>query len=242
MPVKKTKKQSKSRVSKPRVTAEKPRVLVNYIIDRSGSMAGRWKETLNGFNVFIEDLRTNKDVQYFFSLTCFDTVVDMPLVAVPIGKIDTSILASFGPRGGTALYDAVGMTLERTKTQASDFDKIIQVIVTDGEENSSCEWNKDTLHDIVDKSIATGKHTFTYLGAQPETWTDAAKAGLAIAGSTVIYDQNNIGATYRCVASSLNSFASSAMHSTSSLYTDFGDKTLMKAANLTVAGDPTEKK
>ena len=218
----------------------KPTVLVAFIQDRSGSMSPQWHETLNGFKVFVNSLRKQTDVKYFFSLTCFDTVIEMPLRIVPLTGVNETILAQYGPRGGTSLYDAVGQTLADIRNLSSDFDKVIVVIVTDGAENASQIWNKDTLHTAVDSDLSTGKYTFTYLGAQPETWSDAARAGLAFAGSTVVYDQNRTINTYACVAASLNAFSASPGRRTSSLYRDFGDKSLMRSANMVIVDDDTK--
>src|SRR6266699_2325237 len=66
------------------------KVLVSFVQDRSGSMATVWDETLNGFTAFVKDLQENgaKDgVEYLFSLTTFDTLVETPCVAVPIEKV-----------------------------------------------------------------------------------------------------------------------------------------------------------
>ncbi|PYR96917.1 MAG: hypothetical protein DMG12_25225, partial [Acidobacteria bacterium] len=91
------------------------KVLVNFIQDRSGSMASVWEETMNGFKVFIKDLKDKglqDGVDYLFSLTVFDTVIETPLLAVPIETVPEDALGKYGPRGSTALYDATGKTLE----------------------------------------------------------------------------------------------------------------------------------
>src|SRR5690349_9033083 len=93
------------------------KVLVNFIQDRSGSMQSVWQETLSGFKTFLEDLRASaqKDgVEYLFSLTTFDTLVETPIAVQAIESVDANILAQHGPRGSTALYDAVGSTIRNT--------------------------------------------------------------------------------------------------------------------------------
>ena len=48
---------------------------------------------------------------------------------------------TYRPNGNTALLDAIGNTVQTINTDG--FDKIITVIMTDGEENSSREWKLD---------------------------------------------------------------------------------------------------
>lgn len=197
----------------------KVKVLVQFIQDRSGSMAGQWSEVLSGYKKFVEDLKKGDDVdkvEYSFSLTCFDTLIDMPIKEKPINQVTGEELVNFGPRGSTALYDAVGKTLEATKAQA---DKYIVVIVTDGHENSSREWSKEALHAAIDAKIKLGNWTFTYLGTQPETWDDATSIGVGV-GATVTFDPQQSHQTYAYMANTLKSFASSPVMACANLMSD----------------------
>jgi hypothetical protein len=189
------------------------KILVSFIQDRSGSMRSAWHETLSGFETYVSDLQKDQakdsEVEYLFSLTTFDTQIDTPYVAVPLAQVDGTRLMHFGPRGLTALYDGVGVTLQKLdEDKGLSFDKAIVVIVTDGEENSSREWTKDTLHTAIDERIKRGNWTFTYLGTQPETWNDAQKVGIA-AGSSASYNAANADATYSTMASATMDFARS---------------------------------
>ncbi len=206
-------------------------VHVKFLQDRSGSMQGGWNETLNGFKVFVNDLKKKDDVKYLFSLVTFDTQIDVPLVAVPIADVDANILAQYPPRGGTALYDALGRTLAGELEMAAVSDKEIVLIVTDGEENASKTWTKDVIHAIVDGKLKEGLTTFQYLGAQPESWSDSAKIGLGGA-NTVQYDLNNVRNTYMTVADAVNNFSSSSMKSCRSMTASFANGDLLKASNM----------
>ena len=139
------------------------KVLVNFIQDRSGSMGTVWAETLSGFAAFVENLKAKgvKDgVEYLFSLTTFDTLIETPYVAKPIAEVSKDELSQYGPRGATALYDAVGKTIEATAADAKGADKIICVIVTDGQENSSREWSKDALNAVIAAKLALGNDDY----------------------------------------------------------------------------------
>jgi von Willebrand factor type A domain len=194
------------------------KVLVNFIQDRSGSMQSVWDETLNGFKTFVENLQNDKDSEFIFTLTTFDTVVETPFVAQPIADIPTDALKAHGPRGSTALYDAVGKTLDATKGIVAD--KYIVVVVTDGQENSSREWTKTTLQKAIEDKIKSGNWTFTYLGTQPETWDEAAKIGI-IAGSTATYTPGTASRSYNTMSASISNFSKSAQLGTQNLVADF---------------------
>lgn len=228
------KKKTKKKIVKPKY---RQRVLFEMIHDRSGSMRETWDENLSGFDVFVQDLVKDNSVDQFLSLTVFDTLVDRPLHCKPLSQVNPYILSHYPPRGMTSLYDAVGNSLEALKAIESDFDKIVVVIITDGQENASRIFNKATINDAIDKALAKGKYTFTYLGTQPETWNDASAIGMP-SGNTVRYDSElHAGSTYSIAAQALNGFKTSKMRFTRSLYADHGDAKAMLGANFEVAKD-----
>ena len=117
------------------------KILISFIQDRSGSMSSVWEETLSGFKKYVEDMQADQkkddEVEYILSLTTFDTQIDKPYIGVPIASVDGGKLKDFGPRGMTALYDAVGKTLQAIDDDKSiTFDKAIVIIFTDGQDNS----------------------------------------------------------------------------------------------------------
>lgn len=219
------------------------KVLVNFIQDRSGSMQSVWAETLSGFKAFVKDLRDNAEkdgVEYLFSLTTFDTQIDTPIIAKPIAEVDDSILAKFGPRGSTALYDAVGTTLKNTEDDRHGAEKIIVVVVTDGQENSSREWSKDRLHQVVEAKLNAGDWTFTYLGTQPETWDDAGAIGVS-RGSAATYMPTQAKAAYATTSHAVRSLSASMHGGSRSLLADFAPEKMAHSAGMKVDYDSQSK-
>jgi uncharacterized protein YegL len=193
---------------------EMKKVLISFIQDRSGSMGAAWDETLNGFKVYVQEMQADQgkdqEVEYLFSLTTFDTQIDVPYLGEPITKVNVDILKRYGPRGNTALYDAVGKTLQAVDDDKKlTFDKAIVVIVTDGQDNSSREWSKAALHGAIDERIKRGNWTFTYLGTQPETWDDASSLGVGV-GASASYNAANARQTYSVMATASMNMARSA--------------------------------
>lgn len=216
---------------------KRQKVHIQFLQDRSGSMQSRWDESLVGFKAFLDDLKAKDDVDYILSLTVFDTTIETPVNAKPIREVDPGILAAYPPRYGTSLYDALGSVL--TAGNDADADKVICIIVTDGEENSSIGWTKDSIHSTIDEKIRSGKYTFQYLGSQPETWADAKVMGFS-AGQTVTYDSAHVGGTYTVLASAVNNFSSSPLRSSRSMTASFADSGLLAAANMCVVKEDEE--
>jgi uncharacterized protein YegL len=220
---------------------EMKKILISFIQDRSGSMSSVWEETLSGFKTYITDMQAdqNKDseVEYLFSLTTFDTQIDVPYLGVPISKVDVDTLKKYGPRGSTAIYDAVGKTLQAIDDDKSlTFDKAIVVIVTDGQENSSREWSKTALHAAIDERVKRGNWTFTYLGTQPETWDDASSLGMGV-GASATYNAANAGATYRTMASASMNMARGVHASSTSFLHDNTTRSMRSAVKMSTQTD-----
>lgn len=208
-------------------------VLVNFIQDRSGSMQDVWAETVNGFKQFVTELKANaaKDgIKYLFSFTTFDTMVEHPIHEAEVSSVDVDEIKKHAPRGMTALYDAVGMALEKVKTVA---DKYIGVIVTDGHENSSREWDKDKLNAAIESRLKQGNWTFTYLGTQPETWGDAGAIGIG-AGATAAYTPTMASAAYSATADALHAMSRSSAMGSRSLFASHGNSRRIAAAGMTL--------
>lgn len=204
-------------------------------------MSNVWEETLNGFKTYVQDMQADQkkdeEVEYILSLTTFDTQIDNPYLGVPIAAVDGSILKKFGPRGGTALYDAVGKTLQALDDDKSiSFDKAIVIICTDGEENQSREWSKDALHAATDERIKRGNWTFTYLGTQPETWDAASSLGMG-AGASAVYNAQNANATYATMAMASMNMARGSSASSRSFLNDNTTVKMRASVGMSTATD-----
>ena len=120
--------------------SQKQRVLVNVILDKSGSMASKLNDVIEGFNAYLDGLAKEDKVDYLFSLTLFDTMVAYRDVAIPLHSVRKLNNELYVPGGNTALNDAIGITVRKVEGDRPQVDKVITVIMTDGEENSSREW------------------------------------------------------------------------------------------------------
>lgn len=162
-------------------------VLVSVVLDRSGSMQLCRDKTIEGYNEYLNALRTDKESEYSITLIQFDhdakgcdltiCYVDKPLADVPDLTVKT-----YEPRGGTPLYDAIGECIRRVDAKGR---AVINVIITDGQENASQEFTLDAIRALV-KQKESESQTFVFLGANIDAFAVGASFG-AQAGNTSNY-------------------------------------------------------
>ena len=187
--------------------ANKQRVLVNVILDKSGSMGTKVKDVIGGFNLYLDELAKEQSVTYGFTLTLFDTVVAVKYKAVPLSKVEKLNESSYLPAGNTALLDAIGETVQTLSTDG--FEKIITVIMTDGEENSSREWSLHGIRELIKTKESAGNWTFVFLGANLDAFTQGESLGLR-AANVARYDQDKYREVYASLGNMTNLFSSDA--------------------------------
>jgi uncharacterized protein YegL len=116
------------------------------VLDRSGSMASICMDSIGGFNTFLDAQRSVPGTANV-SVVIFDDQYEMLYDGIDVKKADKLTIRTFMPRGMTALYDAIGRTItdvgERLSAlpEADRPEKVLVVILTDGGENSSKEFN-----------------------------------------------------------------------------------------------------
>src|SRR3990167_6933613 len=127
------------------------------VLDRSGSMATIKDDMVGGLNAFIKNQR-DLTIPCSVSLYQFDTDYEIVCENVPLADFADIALV---PRGCTSLLDALGRTLARTRDKKT---KKLVVVITDGHENSSREFNVQTVKKAIEKRRASGWE-FIFLGA-----------------------------------------------------------------------------
>lgn len=117
------------------------------LIDASASMTPMRETTVAGFNKFVtEQHQVPGDAR--LSLTTFNNNVTPVYSGVPLASLPLLREADYRPWGNTALYDALGDTINREGdriARARWAKKVIVVLITDGEENAS---RRFTLADV----------------------------------------------------------------------------------------------
>ena len=144
------------------------------ILDKSGSMAHITKETCAGFNEFVQEQRKLKG-DAFLSLTLFNTEVEQVYSRCKLDDVGDLTEEVYCADGMTALLDAMGETLTKVKSRivksvkSKRPKKVIVLIVTDGLENASKEWKKDSIRGLVADLQDNHKWKFVFLGANQDS-------------------------------------------------------------------------
>lgn len=173
------------------MTDPKPKPITHVlpITDMSGSMSPLADDVRGGFNAYVDELRADTDRHYRLTVTLFDTEFIPLCTAAELPDVPRLTEANYRPRGMTALLDAVGKTITEfeSATTLGDDDRVLVVVQTDGAENRSREYTSATVAALIKEREATGKWSFVFLGAGPDTWRQADAMGFA-RGSTVSLD------------------------------------------------------
>jgi hypothetical protein len=133
-------------------------VLVNVVLDRSGSMESGRAGTITGYNAYIDELKIDKAINYSVTMIQFDTNGGKPELTVkyrdlPIKDVPALTDAEYEPRGGTPLYDAIGECIRRVEAKGRS---VLVVIITDGRENSSTEFTRASIKKLIAGKEAEG--------------------------------------------------------------------------------------
>lgn len=203
--------------------------VVNFVLDKSGSMLAVKDATIAGFNEYITSLK-NDGIKYRFSLTMFDTAVEKYWIGVPVEFVKELDADSYQPNGGTALYDAVCKSIDDLEKSIATNDKVLMVIMTDGEENSSREYTQAQFKARVERLQATGRWSFVFMGANQDAWGNAQQWGF-YRGNVTIFNSTSTGTSAAFTVTSLNTrnFANSADTSTNSFFSE-EDKTTLSSS------------
>jgi Mg-chelatase subunit ChlD len=167
-----------------------PVVHIYFLLDRSGSMASIASDVIGGFNSFLADQKAD-GADATMTLVQFDSQDPHEVLsaAAPIGEVRDLSPATFLPRGGTPLYDAMGHVIADATIRAEQLaarrdraEEILMVTFTDGEENQSVEYDRQKIFDLIKKREEAG-WTFAYLGANQDSYAEAGRIGLSAGGT-----------------------------------------------------------
>jgi uncharacterized protein YegL len=200
---------------------------VSLVIDKSGSMDSCRSQVISGVNEFLGDLRRTADLEVTFSLTTFDTEVREVHRGAPLAKVSDLTPATYLPGGTTALYDALGLTIRAAeeRLKGDQETKILIAIQTDGQENSSKEFTREQIREMIGRLDKEPNWTFVYLGADQDAWARSAGLGFHV-GNTMSYDS---GQTHRTLgrtfsASNDSSMVSSTLKKTKTFFNPDGEE------------------
>lgn len=140
------------------------------VVDRSGSMADIASDAQGGINTLITE-QFAEEGKLTVTLSEFDENFDDVF-----RMSDKPIEYRLSPRGSTALLDAVGKEIARTSAELAALpkeqkpEKVLFVVVTDGEENASKEFSLAAIKATIQTYRDKFNWTFQFIGADENAW------------------------------------------------------------------------
>lgn len=155
---------------------ESEKYSIVFVMDQSGSMLNMGDEPWQSLNSFIAEQKT-KNNNFTFTLTFFNDSTRFKYQNIESDKIIPLTSSDYVPSGMTSLYDAIGKTIEfqREKTPKN---KVIFVILTDGHENCSREYNSYSIKTLISLMEKEYGWKFIYLGANQDAFAVGSNIGI----------------------------------------------------------------
>jgi uncharacterized protein YegL len=166
-----------------------------FVIDKSGSMSHLAKDTIGGFNGFIESQKD--DTKTTLTTVLFDTTWKILHDGIDVYEVEPMTNKDYIAGGGTAMLDAIGEIINRVQDRHDELgkekpDNVLFVITTDGEENSSRKFTKAQIEKMIKHQTNGHGWEFIFLGANMDAVTVAKNIGISY-DRAVSYDWTTIG-------------------------------------------------
>lgn len=188
---------------------------INVIIDASGSMEHLTQDTIGSFNGFLKEQKAFPG-EAAFTLCTFNTDYRLVHDFTKIAGVPDLDTVTYQARGGTALLDAMGTTIDSVGRKLAAMpedqrpDKVIFLIITDGHENSSCRYHAEQIKTMVEHQKDTYSWEFVFMGANIDAIAGGVSLGID-ARNTLNYAATAAGTKglYSTISSSMNSYRAS---------------------------------
>lgn len=175
------------------------KVNIAVVMDASGSMSPLKNDTIKGFNGFLEGQRSLPG-EATLTLCVFNTHSELLYESESIKTVHNLTEKDYKPGGGTALLDAIGKTIDSTEKKIAamkDEDrpsKVLFMIITDGEENSSRSYKIEMVKEMVtNHQQEAAPWQFIFVGAQGIDAISVGGSFGVVANNAVMYDASAIG-------------------------------------------------
>src|SRR5690554_6121598 len=142
-----------------------------FILDKSGSMSGLEADTIGGYNSMLAKQKA-VDGECYITTVLFDNNYELLHDRIDIKAVSPITDKEYQVGGSTALLDAIGRTINKIgnaqKHTAEDYraEKVMFVIITDGEENSSREYTAEKIKAQIKQQKEKYGWEFVFLAAK----------------------------------------------------------------------------
>ena len=153
---------------------------IGMVIDRSGSMQTIVNDVIGGYNSFINEQK--KIGNATVSVVRFDDRVEVIHDNVDIQSIPIATIKTFAPRGSTALLDSIKFIVDTANKYISKQtikpSKVMIVIITDGEENSSVKCSLEDVSKMIRTHEKEHNWEFVFLAANQDAISTGSNMGM----------------------------------------------------------------
>lgn len=177
------------------VKAKTKSTSICFLLDESASMEAQKAGAISGFNEYISTLNLEK--KDTFTFTKFNTEEILVHDSVKLEDVKKLTAKNYVPSGMTALYDAIGKTV--TAAEKKKADRYLMVILTDGKENSSKEYNLTAIQKLLRQKEIEGNWTFVYLSSHADSWKVGQSLGIPL-GNIARVHQTDYKATFNAMS------------------------------------------
>ncbi len=153
---------------------------VVFILDKSGSMHGLEKDTIGGYNSFLEKQK-KEDGICLVSTILFSSTSKTLFLHQDISSINEMKEEDYHASGCTALLDALGESITGMESYLEEKDErrnILYVIITDGKENSSRKYDYGRIKEMISEKQELGWQ-FLFLASNINAEEEADHIGIS---------------------------------------------------------------
>lgn len=179
---------------------------IGLVVDRSGSMSGVRNDTIGGINTFINEQKEGEgDVSV--TIAQFDGQYEVTYDFVDIDEVKEFTEADFVPRGSTALLDAIGKTIDAMEERITALPEderpanVIISIITDGYENTSNQYTKEKIEQMITLQEDVAGWDIMFMGANLDSINVAQSYGIK-GGKSLVYDTGKMDTAFATISKS----------------------------------------
>jgi Mg-chelatase subunit ChlD len=183
------------------------KVHVGIVLDRSGSMEDCREDAIGAVNSYLRQVKNDKELEGRVSLIIFDSHgIDVIRDRVSIAGCADLGAGEYQPRAQTPLLDAVGHGVALLDKHKEAGERCILAVMTDGLENASREYTKETIKALLDRKQKEDGWLVLYLGAGHDAWSQARDMGLH-AGNVAAFSKQHMMGTMSSLATRQRRYA-----------------------------------
>lgn len=188
-----------------------------FILDKSGSMAGLETDTIGGYNAMLAKQQAVEG-ECHITTVLFDNHYELLHDRIDIKAVSPITEKEYQVGGSTALLDAIGRTIhkivnvQKHTAEEHKAEKVMFIIITDGEENSSREYSAEKIKAQIERQKSKYGWEFIFLGANIDAVQTASNFGIAPdRAQNYLADSDGVVLSFRVMSQAVADFRENAI-------------------------------